>query len=385
MKSYIIHRAIFVLTIIVCLSGCKYSNAEVSQVISSEAVTEIVETESLETEVPILENTETAQEETEQPRPFELRTIALEDIAPESILCTSIFADTAAGSKNEEHCNRYRDIVAECEKVSESPQYAVMLLDSGDRANPWFGVRTEVGIEVYGLETAEVNGDYRYTGQLIPATVLQREEAKDGIWCKVTEVVTRLGLMEWQHQAWIRVCESPQEKGVSQVLKGECTHWWFDLDRESSLDVWDVNDDGFLDILYDEGAVSGSGGTWEQYRVFVWDEKSGSYIDYDFPLVNDIDKENHKVYRAYQLGAPEQYYVIYDLKDGQYESYKELCLLYEYGTATDEEGNYILLDKAIYSEWGEVIEETDITGLDWEQTKELLEEKYPEFTFWRKG
>lgn len=45
----------------------------------------------------------------------------------------------------------------------------------------------------------------------------------------------------------------------------------------------------------------------------------------------------------------------------------------------------IYLDKAIYSEWGEVIEETDITGLDWEETKELLEGKYPEFTFWREG
>ena len=83
-----------------------------------------------------------------------------------------------------------------------------MLLDSGDRANPWFGVRTEVGIEVYGLETAEVNGDYRYTGQLIPATVLQREEAKDGIWCKVTEVVTRAsvfigGLISTEKVVWM--------------------------------------------------------------------------------------------------------------------------------------------------------------------------------------
>lgn len=119
--------------------------------------------------------------------------------------------------------------------------------------------------------------------------------------------------------------------------------------------------------------------------MFVWNETCESYEEYSFPLVNYIDKEKHKVYRTYQFGAPEQYYVIYGLKDGHYESYMELCLLYEYGTATDEEGNQIYLDKAIYSEWGEVMEETDITGLDWEETKGLLERKYPEFTFWREG
>ena len=127
MKSYIIHCAIFVLTIVVYISGCKYSNIEVSQVISSEVITENVETESLE--VPVLENTET-----EQPRPYEVKTIALEDIASESILCTDIFEDTAEGCKDEELYNRYRDIIAECEKGLGDSQNAVMLLDSGDSA-----------------------------------------------------------------------------------------------------------------------------------------------------------------------------------------------------------------------------------------------------------
>ena len=39
----------------------------------------------------------------------------------------------------------------------------------------------------------------------------------------------------------------------------------------------------------------------------------------------------------------------------------------------------------VYSEYGEIVEETDITGLDWKETQELLEEKYPEFDFWRQG
>ena len=378
MKSYIIHRTILILTIMVCLSGCKHSNADVSQDASSETVTEIVEAERAETSV--LEDAEV-----EQPRPFEVNVIALEDIAPESILCEDMFAETENGCENAELCTRYRNIIAECEEISENPQHAVMLLESGDGGGPWIGIQTEAGIAIYGLEISEKSAGLECTGQLVRATVLQRTEGKEGIRCKVTEVVTRLGLTEWQHQAWIRVCESPQEKGISQVMRAECIDWWFDLDRESSLDIWDVNDDGFLDILYDEGAASGSGGTLERYGVFVWDDASGSYKEYDFPLVNDIDKDNHKLYAAYQLGAPEQHYDIYGLKDGQYEAYKELCLIYEYDATTDEEGNLIPLDKAIYYEWGEVIEETDITGLDWGEIKALMEAKYPEFTFWREG
>ena len=363
----------------ITVNGNKIVLEEIQQVASSESTTEYITTKVISTEIE-----ENITEECEDVLRYEVQTITLEDIPADAILCENIFADVEDGCNKEEICSRYRDIIAECEKVLENPECNIMLLNSGDERDPWFAFQTGENIENYTLETLENNWNTEYTGQVVPVTILQREEEKDGIRCKVTEVYSWGGVTWWQHQAWIRVCESPQEKGVSQILTGTSSYWE-DLDRESSLDIWDVNDDGFLDIAYDGGATSGSGGTWDQYCVFVWNEEGECYEAYDFPLVNRIDKENHKLYQAYQLGAPEQYYVIYGLRDGQYESYKELCLHYEYDAVCDEEGNYTLLDRAIYSEWGEEVEVTDITGLDWDETKELLEGKYPEFTFWREG
>ncbi|MGN0427331.1 MAG: hypothetical protein ACI4F0_05990 [Agathobacter sp.] len=268
------------------------------------------------------------------------------------------------------------------EGSSEVFQYYMMLLDSGDERYPWLVLKNSDGLKIYGLEEIEDQTSHRYTGHAVSATILQREEEKEGLCCRVTEVFSEVGVTGWQHQAWIRVCESPERNGVSQVMTGECSHM-VNLDRKSSLDIWDVNDDGFLDIVYDEGTVGGSGGSFSQYGVFVWDEQSKRYREYVFPLINRIDKEKHQLYVAYQSGAPDQYYVIYGLRDGQYEPFKELHL--QYDAICEEEGNYIDKSRAIYSEWGEKVEETDISDLDWDETKELLERKYPEFTFWREG
>ena len=46
-------------------------------------------------------------------------------------------------------------------------------------------------------------------------------------------------------------------------------------DNTMPQDSWDVNDDGFLDMVYDGGSVGGSGGTWKQYYVFCWNETTG--------------------------------------------------------------------------------------------------------------
>lgn len=115
--------------------------------------------------------------------------------------------------------------------------------------------------------------------------------------------------------------------------------------------AWDGNDDGYEDILYYAGYDGGSGGIWDDYKL--------------------CDRG--------QSGAPHQFYWIYGLQDGEYLLEKGLDLYYEHWNGEE------MVNIAVYSEYGEIVEETDITGLDWEETQVLLEEKYPEFHFWRQG
>ncbi len=143
--------------------------------------------------------------------------------------------------------------------------------------------------------------------------------------------------------------------------------------------VWDGNDDGYEDILYYAGYDGGSAGTFSDYKLFVWSEEEGKYIRTELPLCVSINYEAHKLYNCGQSGAPHQFYDIYGLQDGEYQVEKELDLHYD-SWKGDERVNI-----AVYSEYGEIVEETDITGLDWEETQELLEEKYPDFHFWRQG
>lgn len=94
---------------------------------------------------------------------------------------------------------------------------------------------------------------------------------------------------------------------------------------------------------------------------------------------NDDGYEAHKICDRGQSGAPHQFYKIYGLQNGEYQLEKELDL--HYGSWDGEK----MVDVAVYSEWGEEVERTDITSLNWEETQKLLEEKYPEFNFWRQG
>lgn len=277
----------------------------------------------------------------------------------------------------------------ECPEGTAESEYFMMLVDSGNRKYPWFVFTARDGLKVYGWDQQGATGTSRYTESISCATMLQREEAGEGFRCRVTEVFTMSGASQWQHRAWIRVLEAPSERGISQIVTGECTPIT-DLDRSESLEFWDADDDGFLDILYYGGVTGGSGGSFVVCQVFRWNESSSGYEEYFFPPYNNVtgdyfDKENHRLYAVFQSGAANQYYRIYELKEGQYGPAKELHLQYVYDLMHDAEGNDIPMSRAIYKEWDEVIGETDITGLSWEETKRLLEEKYPEFTFWREG
>lgn len=153
----------------------------------------------------------------------------------------------------------------------------------------------------------------------------------------------------------------------------------FLLHGEETCMAWDGNDDGYEDILYYAGYDGGSGGIFMDYKLFVWSEEEGNYVKTELPQCVFIDYDAHKLYDCGQLGAPHQFYDIYGLQDGEYQLEKELDLYYDHWNGEE------IVDTAVYSEYGESVEETDITGLDWEETQVLLEEKYPEFNFWRQG
>lgn len=160
-----------------------------------------------------------------------------------------------------------------------------------------------------------------------------------------------------------------------QVLYTERTRYRLTYLQNDNIVIWDANEDGHEDILYFRGINGGSGGTFHFYSLYNWSEEEKQYVEADFPRCTRIDFEKHKSYCAGQSGVSHQIYEIFAVKDGEWQIYKKLDLIYELGG----------VDQAIYSEWGEQIEVTDITGLSWEEQTALLERKYPEFNFWRFG
>lgn len=165
------------------------------------------------------------------------------------------------------------------------------------------------------------------------------------------------------------------KEGLFQVLFTERIRCTLANAENDNIVMWDANEDGYEDILYYQGYDGGSGGTFDYYSLYNWSEEEKQYVKVDFPSCTKIDYETHKVYSCGQLGAPHQIYEIFALIDGKWTLYKRLDLMYEVDGA----------DQAVYYEWGKEIEITDITGLSWEEEKALLEEKYPEFNFWRAG
>lgn len=143
----------------------------------------------------------------------------------------------------------------------------------------------------------------------------------------------------------------------------------------SNCTVWDGNDDGYEDILYYAGFDGGSGGTWDFYYLLCWSEKEQRYECVELPMCCIIDQEKHKLYSWGQCGVPEPWYEIYGLRDGEYRLEKELYFRFELGETEDT---------VTYSEYGEVVEELDITDMrdrQWKEMLDYLKEKYPDFSW----
>lgn len=219
-------------------------------------------------------------------------------------------------------------------------------------------------------------GSYFWTGQY------RRMVAADFV--TQVEVLSKEMIIEERiYQAYdgyetapVRLCiKEANGEDFFQVLYTERIRCSLSYLENESIVIWDANEDGYEDILYFQGINGGSGGTFDFYSLYNWSEEEKQYVEADFPMCTRIDFEEHKAYCAGQSGVSHQIYEIFAVKDGEWQIYKRLDLMYELGG----------VDQAIYSEWGEQIEVTDITGLSWEEQKELLERKYPEFNFWRAG
>lgn len=180
--------------------------------------------------------------------------------------------------------------------------------------------------------------------------------------------------------AKLEICGRQQDQSFHQVLLTDRLRFRLGSAMEP-VTIWDGNADGYEDILLYAGYDGGSGGTWDFYHLFTWSEEKGCFVEMAMPQVVAIDYENHKLYDKGQVGVAHQYYCIYGLHDGAYQVEKQLYL--DYGMGLGEDGAEIAT--ATYKEWGKTVEEVDITGLDWTETKELLEGKFPEFNFWREG
>lgn len=174
----------------------------------------------------------------------------------------------------------------------------------------------------------------------------------------------------------VRLCIKEVNGGdFLQVLYTERIRCSLSYLENNSIVVWDANEDGYEDILYFQGINGGSGGTFDFYSLYNWSEEEKQYVEADFPMCTWIDFEEHKAYCAGQSGVSHQIYEIFAVKDGKWQIYKRLDLIYGLDG----------MDQAVYSEWGEEVEITDITDLSWDEQEELLERKYPEFNFWRAG
>ncbi|MCH5270616.1 MAG: hypothetical protein J1E83_07670 [Lachnospiraceae bacterium] len=255
----------------------------------------------------------------------------------------------------------------------QNPEFFMMVLQESLSFN---GIKNIAAYANSTLSELVMYGSYFWTGQY------RRMVAADFV--TQVEVLSKEMIIEERiYQAYdgyetapVRLCiKEANGEDFFQVLYTERIRCSLSYLENESIVIWDANEDGHEDILYFQGINGGSGGTFDFYSLFNWSEEEKQYVEADFPMCTWIDFEEHKAYCAGQSGVSHQIYEIFAVKDGEWQIYKRLDLMYEVGG----------VDQAVYYEWGEEVEITDITGLDWKEQEKLLERKYPEFNFWRAG
>ena len=156
---------------------------------------------------------------------------------------------------------------------------------------------------------------------------------------------------------------------------------------------YDINGDGRMDYV----AVHGNLDNAMEENGFCGEDiwclsKDGIYereeisntalVQTGFQLLYNDTEERVRIEIKGREGNPDFYQVILTDRKRVLLSYgKQTCTAWD----GNDDGYEDIFYYAVYSEWGEEVERTDITGLSWEETQVLLEGKYPQFNFWRQG
>ena len=140
------------------------------------------------------------------------------------------------------------------------------------------------------------------------------------------------------------------------------------------IDRADINFDGHVDLLIQEGFSSGSGGSWRDYRAVVWDEDDEEFVWYpSFPRqVSSLELTEKRVIDRYQVGAGYEVVCEYSVVDGEYVETRKLINEYHMTTKTD------ILS---YYEMGTLVKEYDVTNMSMGEMAAL----YPDLDYWWRG
>ena len=140
----------------------------------------------------------------------------------------------------------------------------------------------------------------------------------------------------------------------------------------------DINFDGKQDLLIEEGGHGGTGGSFKDYRVVVWDEKKGEFAWYpSFPeTASDLELNEKRVIKHYRSGVSYEVVCEYGMVDGEYVKTRELIREDHWETNTST---------LSYYEMGVLVEVHDTTDMSAYEFEALCETLYSDLNFWSKG
>ena len=134
----------------------------------------------------------------------------------------------------------------------------------------------------------------------------------------------------------------------------------------------DLNFDGKQDLLIHEGLSGGSGGSWSNYRAFVWQDETGQFVDFpSFPeQVSSLELDRQRIISHGRSGCDNESVIVYEVVNGEYVCTKELVC------QSNGDGTVIELS---YYEMGKLVKTHMLSNWD---EKETL---YPDLDYWFKG
>lgn len=153
---------------------------------------------------------------------------------------------------------------------------------------------------------------------------------------------------------------------------------------ENCVTEEDINFDGKNDLLIHEGCSGGTGGSWGNYRAFIWKEETGQFEYYpSFPhqLVS-LEFDRQRVITRWRLGAGYQCVQEFGVVDGEYVCTRKLIWedkSYDYNAETGERIYDGILS---YYEMDELVETHVVPSWDsWDEVGQL----YPDLDYWPRG